>query len=186
MFKIDEMTEPPQLGQFYLVPCVEHRHYFWWNRLDPYIPLFGGFHEDREIIGFPEVHSHIDWRFVSTKTFRNLDANIARQRLYGLVVSRKNCSEVTYQRLSFKRPFPAFAYLHKRGISHPWLEGQPCPPWMPKLEEAHKDIPLSCNICPHKGSDLSTIMEVDGVKTCPAHGLRWRGPRLVSSKSESF
>jgi hypothetical protein len=185
MLRIDEMAEVPQLGQRYLVPCVESRDCFWWNR-DQYIPLFGGFHEDKEIIGFPEVHSHIDWRFVSTKTFRNLDAKFPRQRLYGLVASQKNCSDITYQVLSLKRPFPPYAYLHKPGMSPSCLEGLPCPPWMPELEEAHKDIPLLCNVCPHKGSDLSTIVEVGGVKTCPAHGLRWRGPHLVSSNGELF
>ena len=37
-------------------------------------------------------------------------------------------------------------------------------------------LDLEKRICPHKGADLSTVPAVDGVITCPLHGLRFFAP----------
>lgn len=46
--------------------------------------------------------------------------------------------------------------------------------WLPKLEAAYADCKLKPGmVCPHRGIPLADVPAVDGIVTCPGHGLRW-------------
>lgn len=63
------------------------------------------------------------------------------------------------RRLKCKRRLPAYPH----GVA----------PWMERLSEHYAGTCLKRNVCPHRGYDLSREPVVDGIVTCPLHGLRW-------------
>lgn len=61
MERICELTQPPVVGLFYLVPTVMAE---WSGELGEY-PVLGPKHNDRQDLKFEEAHYHIDARFIS-------------------------------------------------------------------------------------------------------------------------
>lgn len=61
--RIEDVTTV-EVGRFYLVNTVQ--------RIDgATLPIHGPLHEDAEIINFPHLHWHIDWRFVDKRTYQD-------------------------------------------------------------------------------------------------------------------
>jgi len=172
MQKITELTRPPIVGEEYLVPCVMSAAADWCSRT---IPVLGDFHSDLEIIGFPEEHIHIDFRFISKREFSEL--HFGYNPGFNIVVSKKNViltdgELLTWETRKCRRKMPKFPSQNKQKHTI----------WMPKLETHYKDARLNCGKCPHRGIDLNLI-EGDryGNKTCPGHGLMWnRGGELLT------
>lgn len=168
---------PYQVGSYYEIKCVHGALYDdiqWW-------PVMGEAHRDKEIIGFPDLHYHIDWRFVSARTYHRhvasdfyrseskaafgvplmlmpekRDGYFRRPRQFGDVPGE---IETRRRRLKCKRSLPPYPH----GAA----------PWMARLSEHHAAACLKHRVCPHRGYDLSREPVVDGVVTCPLHGLRW-------------
>lgn len=146
-----------EIGRYYRVPCV------WVPMWKIKVPLFGPLHEDREIIGFPDEHWHIDWRFVP-RAF--MDRWTSRRSPHGLVLSKQNAvGSIETRRLKCKREMPVFP-------THP--NGNKPVFWLADLEKAHADARLKCGrICPHRGLPLEGCPVRDGIVVCPGHGLAW-------------
>ena len=151
------MPEPCEIGRYYRVPCVEVP---MWRCM---VPLFGPLHEDTEIIGFPEEHWHIDWRFTSPAF---MERWVYKRIPHGTVLSRKNAvGAVEIRPRKCRREMPVFP-------THPY-SGKPVF-WLADLEKAHAEARLKCGmICPHRGLPLAGCPAKDGVVVCPGHGLAW-------------
>lgn len=172
-----EDVEHPAIGRFYEVPCVE------WRRVATYpdggeiqfrptrpiwcediMPVLGPLHDDKEIIGFPEDHWHVDWRFVSQRVFKiasygREDGDASRS---ARVISLKNSTgSVIRKWLKMKRIhvlFPGFTEHFKN-------------PWLRKLEAKYAGRSLKCGVCPHRGISLANAPLEAGLLVCPGHGL---------------
>lgn len=172
--KIDTLTEPPVVGQVYLVPSyraaldiapgnmtIRTRR----NQL-PHIPVLGPIHDDRlPGLKFDDgVNAHVDHRF--TDIFQHaiieqwLDEETFDYRPFTCITS------------GFAENRPDYTSVHGR------LAFQ-------KLCE-HKLVD-SCKRCPHQGTYLGNVQpDRNGVVTCPAHGLRFDAEHgnLVPMKRE--
>lgn len=159
-----------EVGKFYNVPCVLGE---WGNRSKrAWWPVMGSQHEDKDIIGFPHQHYHIDWRFVARPQTDWFQAAV---------------SALADNPLAYNYNLPLMTWhLNEHGLPAPVLRRRKCQrphalpwdlrriTWMPKLEAAYKGCKLAKgHICPHRGFDLSHEPVVNGVVTCPLHGLRW-------------
>lgn len=169
--------DPYKIGNYYDIKCVHGALYDdiqWW-------PVMGEAHRDQEIIGFPDLHYHIDWRFVSARTYhRHVGSDIYRgesKAAFGLILmllpeNRKGYFyrarkfddapgeiEARRRRLKCKRDLPPYPHA--------------IAPWMERLSRHHATACLRHRVCPHRGYDLSREPVIDGIVTCPLHGLRW-------------
>lgn len=157
MQRVDEMTEPPIVGQTYLVPCVygttdkrdDPERYCW-------LPIIGPPHSDKEYIGFEPVHFHYDHRFLSPR-----------------------------ERGSFYLSHPLFYVMSNWdrtiGIKHQELRclrevhGYPHASFHDDLSDAYAAKRVTCGKCPHRGLPLGSLPRIPGtnIVTCPGHGLQW-------------
>lgn len=172
--RIDEMNEPPVVGQFYMVPTVTGN---WHGRAATW-PVLGPKHNDLGHLNFEPVHYHIDARFLTDRAWSALDeatfygaaAEIAGAPFVETDRYGKTCNslDVTYRRRRCARPSighvmaSGFAGIHPDFVAmHAAYLGHQCP----KGPQGW--------ICPHKGVALGSIQpEPDGTIVCPLHGLR--------------
>lgn len=153
------------IGKFYSVPTVHGLFGYKWDDW----PVLGPAHDDQEIIGFPYVHYHYDFRFF------NADQWAFALRYTGgtpnkMVMSHNpDCPETKLGAIAFRRRkcareyprFPLPTYKGKWG-------------WLPALIEKYKDAVVKDWICPHRGASLRGLpVDEAGCVTCPLHGLRW-------------
>jgi len=147
------------VGKFYNVPTVNGFVY----DIRANWPVIGPMHQDAEIINFHYRHYHIDWRFVSDRLLN--DVHWHTQIPYGTVLhadryGQRVLPKPIMRRLKCKRDFTPYP-AHKAT-------------WLPELEKAHKGCKLKPGmVCPHRGVPLASIPGVNGIVTCPAHGLKW-------------
>lgn len=171
--RIDELTAPPVVGQFYLVPTVRD---WWYDRMGIW-PVLPPFHEDKEIIGYPYDHIHVDHRFLTT-----------RQQIFAARVKSTVADAVD------RTPISRYDSDAKRGLTlarpRPEIEWRrrPCThagkaahlartesSWFSKLESAYAACTLKPGlICPHRGAHLGSMpVDAEGNVVCPMHGLKW-------------
>lgn len=148
--KVSELTTEPVVGQYYMVPCVRMRHQ-WLHSLHMkgWVPVSGPSHEDADYIGFPDEHWHFDIRFIRTTTWTFGEVARCNAVEMGPMLRKKKC-------IRSMPDYPTFEI-----------------PWMPKLESAYSDKKMKCMTCPHRGLPLNGLPVVNGIVTCPGHGLRW-------------
>lgn len=146
------------IGRFYRVPCVQTAKPLFGKPVGTWIPVIGPEHEDAEFIEFPEVHWHIDWRFVSARSFEWYSDD---WRVLNWPISMKNTSGIVARKLlRCKRPMP--------------VHDQSRIPWLRQLEAAYADCSLPKSmICPHRGLPLAGCPIRNGVVICPGHALAW-------------
>lgn len=190
--RITDLTEPPVIGQRYLVPTVL---YVWgpgqrraerrWgaDSVPRPWPVLGAKHNDSELLGFPYDHYHVDPRFLS-------EADWKRVQRYGQ--SRHGGSTTIIEGVPLAHT-PTYA-ADDNGNFGPVLTPHPPVEWLALTcrRPMHKPLRVpelaaklephyagqKCKhgkagfICPHRGFALGTIEAVDGVITCPLHGLR--------------
>lgn len=156
----------PQIGKFYQVPAVYTVS--WYGSFTGWVPIIGPRHEDAEILNFHYQHYHVDWRFVGKKIWSTATWYRGPSSCFALVVmvvDKLGRPVVTkgpeLRRMRCKRDFPDFP------------RGAAMRAWMPELERAYGRKRLKNMVCPHRGIDLSGLPAVDGIVTCPGHGLRW-------------
>ena len=181
MIRVDLLTEPPVVGETYLVPCVEDQ--------GTHLPLLGPVpvHSDPDHgINAPFDHGHIDLRYLSDQDVRVAALGIAL-RLGGLppimsipvILARAAAAAPVDELLASLagnfvtriggpvelRPLRCARSVLPRGI--------PDPPWRAQLEAAYAGQALSpAGLCPHRNAHvLSQPVGADGLRVCPMHGL---------------
>jgi hypothetical protein len=166
MQRIDQITEPPIVGRYYLVPTVFVR---WHHKLSHW-PVIGPPHEDKEFFNFDLTHYHIDGRFLN-----------ADQRQHAEYYS-------TLEYIIESAPLHADRYDPTAVMPKPVYMKKRC--WSANLDYVHHHqkpvqevakafVGHQCVgrgkagwICPHRKASLGSVMAIDGVITCPLHGLR--------------
>ena len=151
-----------QVGKTYMVPVARGN----WCEEDGDWVIMGPWHEDADILKFPEEHYHIDPRFLPRRCIRG--------------VNRFNWANAPLCRYTlFDRCLPVF-YLGlqprvciRRMPPHPFERGLGGISYQ-KLAESVRGRPLNLErpICPHRGMDLSTASRHGCIK-CPLHGLQF-------------
>ena len=180
--RVDELTEPPVVGRFYLVQCVRGK---WSDRLGDW-PVMGPLHSDAKFLNFPQRHYHLNRFFLTGDdawyaTGRPLGEFDPSMRPPGYpendplpepVYRRRMC------RSSPVEPFPTFSALTSTRVDFKAMlrhyAGRQCKRgagW----------------ICPHKGLDLGPIAPgPDGHIMCPLHGLRVHAGTGVVASADSY
>lgn len=167
----DRACKPYEVGKFYDVQCVYarlHSDIAWW-------PVLGEAHRDSEIIGFDPLHYHVDWRFVSRRLHQRLVEFTLRGAIEEYAVPLMLMPDPGWRVRRIEECFGELKHRHmrlkcKRQFS-PYPHGRA--PWMARMSEHHAGSCLKRNVCPHRGYDLSREPVVDGIVTCPLHGLRF-------------
>jgi nitrite reductase/ring-hydroxylating ferredoxin subunit len=168
MERITSLAEPPVVGRYYLVPTVL---YPWHNIKRPW-PVFLPKHNDAEHLNFSSPHYHVDPRFVGKQAFEwaamgprdslaSFQASPLCSRDWGREDGTQPHPPVVWRKLQCKRthlPY-RFADLIAKKLE-PAFVGRQC-------KRARTGW-----VCPHKNVPLGSFASVDGVITCPLHGLR--------------
>lgn len=142
-------VEHPQIGRYYLVPCVD------------WIPVIGPWHEDAEDIGFHRWHYHRDVRFFTVDEMRPCSS---LSLALALVVA-PDSPPVVYRRRRMLREMPEFPLLSESGRKIDWLK---------RLEKRFSNVKMKCRLCPHRGMPLDQMKpDAEGNIVCHGHGLKW-------------
>jgi hypothetical protein len=176
MYKIEDVCNP-QIGQHYLVKCVLTKR---WNerpanredyvietydRQDCWFPVLDIAHKDG-IYGQPNSHYHVDWRFVleqhieaQERAFKHLYPRFqdAENLHYFAPVMETEVVKEEYIPLLYKRHFREFP--QSQGFN--------------TLKDIMKDVQMKNMKCPHHNYDMKSCQVIDGIVTCPMHGLQW-------------
>lgn len=164
MRRVSELTSEPEVGKFYLVPCVKVASGDW-------IPIVGTLHEDKEHIGFEEYHYHRDARFTSDKqNRRSTPDNMLDPEIYSMVVAVIRTEPPVEKARKCRRRMPDFPLRARFNEHPPRAFGAK---WFPTLERAYSKTKASCARCPHRGMLLNNLPVKDGVVVCNGHGLAW-------------
>lgn len=166
MERVDRLTAPPVVGSYYLVPVIMAK----WNHHLAAWPVMGSLHSDAEFFEFKEVHYHIDGRFLSRRL-------------------RKEAEETSYYSgPAALQAIPLHAYRGESPLPKPVLARRRCvSAGLPYEHGGKKPIEdlrahfagAQCErgkggwICPHRKASLGSVEVIDGVITCPLHGLRF-------------
>ena len=163
------------IGKRYRVPAVlvagwlSARHGF-----NGWLPIIGPMHEDAEIINFPYLHYHVDWRFAPQRAInlllsRQMPTRSRPEFLYGTPIMACDTGGVpivmgapTLKHMTYKRELPPF----------------PRPPltikgWPEQLAAKFACARLIDGKCPHRGIPVSAMRRDGDILECPGHGLRW-------------
>jgi hypothetical protein len=162
-----ETVPNPQVGSFYLVPCVQlfinlHKKKPDWR----WQPVIGPWHEDEDI-GTPDHHFHLDIRFMEERFLSRLGPTIGRIHPARASVPVPTVPDptiapkITYRRIKMRRPMPEFP--------------GPCTAkFIVGLEVKFEHHQLKCRTCPHRGMPLDGLpQDEQGRVICNGHGLRW-------------
>lgn len=173
-----------KVGESYVVPCIKARTVFtngskvanWGGE---WIPVLGPVHRDAEIINFPFLHYHVDWRFVSERVFQR----VARDRLDRFVLaqplmvhpSKPNERAEDEKEMVVESVVPDYRMRECKREMQTWFSfvGYETVRWMKGLEESCAHLKMENMVCPHRGTPLKGCPQDGDVVHCPNHGLRW-------------
>lgn len=166
--RIDRLDASPVVGDYYLVPTVTAKYF---ARIAPW-PVLGPQHDDVEIFGFRLQHYHIDPRFLSRRE--------AKSRIEHASTSYVLHGEVD-RAFGESTPLPDIVWRKLRcnragfSFSTPWrYRVDLAPLTMLRNTFAGRQCRRNAGgfVCPHKNAPLGSIAAVEGIITCPLHGLR--------------
>lgn len=163
---IEDLKEPPVVGKYYMVPCVEVTSgasgltVGWW-------PVTGTQHEDAEVVGFKPRHWHYDFRFLTANQHkqkwleRGSVLTVAQDWGGGLTPVPGIIPKTLHQKRRCMRAQSEFPRARAG--------------WLKELEGAYADKRVTCGKCPHRGLPLESLPREPGTDNvvCPGHGLRW-------------
>lgn len=166
MTRVDRLTSPPVVGQFYLVPTI---FYEWFN---PWLykvttggghkvrhwPVMGAIHNDADRFPLPDEHYHLDPRFIPAWGLKMRPFATPLIQHY----ERGPMPSIEFRSVRCHRTMPIYPHHDQKqiiGIQQDFAEQQ-C---------AHGKGGW---ICPHRKFSLGSIEPVDGVITCPLHGMK--------------
>lgn len=165
------MLQPYTIGKYYSVPTVYGQLYATLAHW----PVIGPKHEDAEIINFPDLHYHVDWRFVPQRLLARVG--------WDFTMRRSSCSFDLPGQRSLGMPLHE-GHMNVEGLPPPIQRRLKCKRDFPPYPAASFIAPLEkkfagCRLkknhaCPHRGVPLGSLpRDEHGVAQCPAHGLRW-------------
>lgn len=184
---VTDLTEPPVVGQWYLVPCV----LYWYDYRLRWWPVIGPRHEDADHLAFPAAHYHFDRRFLPARMFSSWESKIHPRDLGETRLRHPDTwiAARPLQELAVK-PHPDDGRDYGGPLPQPVLRRRKCiiadagfpavEEGGPRFESFHAAYEgKRCGrdadghlICPHKGARLSSLAaDRNGVVTCPLHGL---------------
>lgn len=184
--RADHLATPPLVGRYYMVPAIlwpvraavgwlightqaetlalwqAHRDAQWW-------PVWGRKHADKAFFDFTNLHYHIDPRFLSVRQWRlfsvlNPLADVQRRPINGdpfpdgppaPTLRRMRCSRADVQ---WQKP----GSKPTRALNSAF-DGRQCA----RSERGW--------ICPHQRFPVGATPAIDGIVTCPLHGMRIHG-----------
>lgn len=168
MERIDRMTEAPVPGKFYLVPVVTAR---WYHLMGEW-PVIGPKHQDFDFFNFDEAHYHIDARFLTAKQRKH--AKEGPMWRYGIAENVQAAPLGAHHQHDDKLPTPKFKRRKCWTEDVGYVYGD-----KPQIQNLRKHFAgAQCPegsagwICPHRKAPLGSVAVIDGVITCPLHGLR--------------
>jgi hypothetical protein len=151
------------IGKFYQVPAVRVLD---WHGFEGWLPVIGPKHEDKEIVGFPWEHFHLDWRFVPRRVFDWIAGIRGPQYVYASPIQCPNMrgervidEGPILKRMTYKRELPPFPRAPTS--------------WVPVLAKKYACAKLINGVCPHRGIPVSAMHRDGDILTCPGHGLQW-------------
>lgn len=169
------------IGRRYVVPAVLANRFYGLS--DIWIPVIGPRHEDSEVIRFPHMHWHIDWRFAPSKLWNRFHHRPSAAR-YGIVL---NCPNMDGDRVVIEGPQPRRMTCKRDLPPYPHKYAQ----WSEALREHMRQRGCDALVngrCPHRGVPAESMIRDGDVLTCPAHGLQFSattGLLLASAPSEA-
>lgn len=189
MKKIEKVTDcdrPLILREEYLVPHIHVRQHGSW------MPIVLPLHNDADFLNFPIDHYHYDIRFLYLREMRLIVGNslvcMSMQAITAYIGSQVvgndlgDCDLATIKFFKRKCRRQNFDWLlNYRGKIKRFAD----------FEDYFCGIKARiapCGKCPHKGVDLRQVLpDENGIKTCPAHGLRFdkQGDIYVENRIDS-
>lgn len=150
----------PKIGERAWVPSIRVA----WNHPDIVfsgdLPLIGPKHNDTEVLGFDPEHIHVDLRFVPRKYIDQIKVPPAlRVVIFGKLESGLRYPDIKLREFVCLREWPVFP---SEQLSR-----------SKELSEHWSGVQMKKMICPHRGISLAACPVVNGVVTCPGHGLKW-------------
>lgn len=170
--RLSSLRQPPVVGEFYLVPVVD---FIWCGRSGVW-PTLGPLHRDPEHFKFHHLHYHIDARFL-TKAQADFAMRQVPDWYSERVEAAVGARPLHRVDMTHAKGMPRLArrkcrsaggsYQHGLQKAVQGLRGDYSDPALP-IRKADGRL-----LCPHRKVDLSSFVpDVDGVVTCPLHGLR--------------
>ena len=166
--RIDELTVPPEVGTYYLVPTVTAA----WFDVNKAWPIIGPKHNDAQCLEFENQHYHLDARFIYS---RSVDRFFWRSVMASPLQTSDRVNPdglpapVWRRRLCRRLINPVQDSILQdlaRKSNRQWTCHQN--QWTGK--HARRDA--RGWICPHRNVPLAGQPVVDGVIVCPLHLLR--------------
>lgn len=178
---IDDISGPPIVGKFYMVPAILMERFngqgeLWW-------PITGPMHTDADHFNFPWPHYHVDARFLTTRHVRGSAYDMG-SRFTQCPYEAHLAAPVhaKYAQTNRNPPFPEPPKPELRrmrcartGTGYPYGTSDA----VQGLRKDHAGDTARRNaeghlICPHRGARLDQLVpDAEGVITCPLHGLRF-------------
>lgn len=178
---IEKLTSPPIVGEIYRVPCMfgqiallskaQVKSAEWWPIMRPphqdsiYFPQTKSIWVDNDYSStlVEEIfyeddpnsyqHYHVDPRFAPDEYYTGWEVvNKDYHNIIDIQGKIKWQEMVCLREMPTQRLFTGF--------------GQ-------RFVDDHKDKKIKCGRCPHRGVLLNSVPVIDGVITCPNHGLRF-------------
>lgn len=199
--RADRLKEPPIVGRWYLVPAI------LWNRNPPWgtsglpeseilhsiqktkgakwWPVWGIKHNDAEHFQFHALHYHVDPRFLTKRHIGEV-----RGGVYGTALKALQASPLNHTGLQSGPPKPQLRRMRCSMAHAEW--GHPDAKPVTELNATFAGTQCGRGkrglVCPHRHFPLGSIEAIDGVVTCPLHGMRidaatgkCLGPRVTTT-----
>lgn len=157
---VNEVKRPLKIGEVLLVTCLVKRN-MNSGRIISFTPIIDNPHSDIEN-GQPEIHYHADYRFILTEeTKENGQGFIVIDEREGFNLSKPRVEEGIDGEKEV-HALPVVSEEHKAIAQLLFIRNS-------KLK--HKCIQKGK--CPHRGHDLTQERAINGIITCPLHGLEF-------------
>lgn len=169
MEKVENITRPLITGEWFLVPCMIWQQYpSWFQTILPVItPVINHPHSDMEN-GQRESHYHMDTRFFQQQVCTKLSYKDAA------IISLIEDFKKQYQFYNKDRVFPFDkCTLHYIALPVVQLKFEMITTVTFIKNSKLKHDCIHNGKCPHRGYDLSQVEPVNGIITCPLHGLQF-------------
>jgi hypothetical protein len=185
--RINDLMEPPVVGETYLVPCIDIENWDYTPLKN--IPVMGTIHSDPELgVNADIPHIHLDQRFIDPDLINlftyhgnesELSARPARNMHfvtgYSIPIVRATSiiSGIVEKPKVCCRPTPTLGpyTVNHDGSVKRWVQGDNVDN-SGVFEDKYENIKLKdCKVCPHRGIHLGSVPARGGLITCPGHGL---------------